>query len=540
LKSELMDWEEVSVVSVALAYTKLEYWDEKVFGLLGNRVITNLRDLEPRLLCMAMLSFAKSVAFVTGSTYIMNTILDQVQNPDGVQDESLLNRCSNREFATICFAAGKFMDTTATLENKIGTEKYQDMGMVDSDLAREFVNQVTWREMASFSMAELNLINYSVMRLKHRNTDFLRDMTDEFIRGAPELCPIEICNALYAFGRYQYVSLKFVSAMIEETRRRRLLETMEPESVAALVYSLGLMRVRDDETLEQVAVILTERVREFNPQQVSMVLYGLAVLGVRKHGRAVASAVLEDTCARVSQHSEMSLSVVIWAATLIAGTTSGIWILKLLFSPGFWSRPWLEAHYSMLYTALVALRVEAGIRVEELAGWSSCFQCNQEVTLSAQSRQNTRLAERLSNMKIRRDVNAFPPQLEGQPELGLRCDTVLEKLRLIIEIEGPKRCTIPLQRVLEAKEEELQEERADAREEARRLRSDGQRVRETDSIERLPLTGRVEEVISEARGLVECGLVGPANFKRRVARQCGCASSPSHSTRTRSTSATPC
>merc|ERR1719424_2716821 len=148
---------------------------------------------------MAMLSFAKSVAFVTGSTYIMNTILDQVQNIQGVQDESLLNRCSNREFATICFAAGKFMDTTASLDNKIGKEKYEDMGMVDSDLAREFLNQVRWREMASFSMQELNLINYSVMRLNHRDPDFLAQMTDEFIRGAPELSAVEITNSLYAF-----------------------------------------------------------------------------------------------------------------------------------------------------------------------------------------------------------------------------------------------------------------------------------------------------------------------------------------------------
>merc|ERR1719424_1357837 len=134
--------------------------------------------------------------------------------------------------------------------------------------------------------------------------------------------------------------------MIEETRRRRLLETMECESIAALIYSLGLMRVRDDETLEQVAMLLTERVREFTPQQVSMVLYGLAVLGVRKDGRAVVSAVLEDACARTSQYSDMALAVVAWSATLIAGTTSGIWILKLLFTPGFWSRPWAESHYS--------------------------------------------------------------------------------------------------------------------------------------------------------------------------------------------------
>mmetsp|Transcript_41860 Transcript_41860/g.108997 ORF Transcript_41860/g.108997 Transcript_41860/m.108997 type:complete len:791 (-) Transcript_41860:60-2432(-) len=529
LKSEMKDWNDVSVVAVALAYTKLEYWDDKVFGLLGNRVIMNLPELEPRLLCMSMLSFAKSVNFVSGAAYIMNTILEQIQNANAVQEESFLNQCSNREFATICFAAGKFTDELATMENKIGSEKWEDMGMVDSDLAREFLNQVKRRNLKNFTMAELNLINYSVMRLKHRDREFLREITDEFIFGAPELQPIEIVNALYAFGRYQYVSLKFVNAMIEETRRRNLLEEMEPASLATLIYSLGLMRVKDDETMERIAAIVTERVREFSPRQIAMVMYGLAVLGPTKHGREVASAVLEDAGARVSQYSEMSLSVVIWAAVLIAGTTSGIWILKIMFSPGFWNRPWSDAHHSMLYSVLIALRVEAGIEVEQFAGWRACFQCNEEITLAGTSRQNSRLGERLANLGVRREVNAYPPKLEGKPELGLRCDTVLEKLTLIIEVEGPKRNTIPLRRVLEQKEEKLQEERARAREEARRVLEakdeDGPRMkrpRENDLLDDiLPLTGKVEDVVAEARELVECDLVGPANFKRRVARACG-------------------
>ncbi|CAK0841543.1 unnamed protein product [Prorocentrum cordatum] len=50
---------------------------------------------------------------------------------------------------------------------------------------------------------------------------------------------IQIVNALYAFGRYQYVSLKFVNAMIEETRRRNLLEEMEPASLATLASPAG-------------------------------------------------------------------------------------------------------------------------------------------------------------------------------------------------------------------------------------------------------------------------------------------------------------
>uniref|UniRef100_A0A7S1PZI4 RAP domain-containing protein n=1 Tax=Alexandrium catenella TaxID=2925 RepID=A0A7S1PZI4_ALECA len=475
--------ETISIVNLAYAYSKLEYWNENVFASLGRSLIDCAKDLTTQQIVMASLCFAQSAGNIKESHFVMDELIRNA--------EKRLQEFDNRSFSTIAFAAGKYNKLKEDLETFKPNTGLSGMTMKDENsFAKEIMEEVKRRTFDSFTMTEINLINYSLMRMKCRDEDFLQNAAEQFVRNAAELGDVELVNAIYAFGRLEFVHLQFVHAMVAEVKRRNLLEEMSLSLVATLVYSLAICRIYEEEIMDQAAVIACKKVHEFEPQAMSMLLYGMAVLNATTHAEPLVSAVLEDLAFRYERYESVGVTVILWSSALLSGSTSGIWALKTLFHENFWSQSLTENQYTMLYSVFASLKAEEGIQAEELEGWYACRRLYEESTGENLGMQNRRLAERLALKTVAHQANAMVPALPGHREAGIRADIVIEKLKLVIEVEGPQRMTIPLDKAMVE-------------------------IGDND------VFGLPEDVISEVRSAVECGLTGSAAFKRRLLRQCG-------------------
>uniref|UniRef100_A0A7S0BAJ5 RNA-editing substrate-binding complex 8 protein HEAT repeats domain-containing protein n=1 Tax=Pyrodinium bahamense TaxID=73915 RepID=A0A7S0BAJ5_9DINO len=484
LRTGFDEFESLPLVCIASAYAKLECWNERLFASLGRSVIERLNDLPPRLVVMSALCFAQSTAALEESSFIMESILKGV--------EPRLNEFTNRDLSTISFAAGKFRQLSEAIDH----DKPRAMYEAKDPFAKEVIEQVDRRTFESFTMQEMNLITYGLMRLQHRDEKFLLKAANQFVKNAAELTSVEIVNALYAFGRLEFVHLQFVHAMVEEVRRRNLVPEMTNLEMATLAYSLGLCRISVEEIMDAIAVQVVGRARECSGQGLAMVLWSMAVVNAKTHAEPLVSACLEEVSARGTQFDSSSISIIFWSSAILSGTASAVWALKIFFMPGFWSQGLDERSYAMIYHMYAALRAEAGLAMEELDGWYMCRRIYEEITGANIGQQNQRLSQRLRMQTIAHLANAMVPALEGFPEAGVRADIVIEKLQLIIEVEGPMRNVIPLDKAVAA-------------------------MAEIEGEEGKEICGRTEEVIAEVRSEIECGLTGSAAFKRRLLRKCG-------------------
>merc|ERR1719336_2801425 len=77
-----------------------------------------------------------------------------------------------------------------------------------------------------------------------------------------------------------------------------------------------------------------------------------------------------------------------------------------------------------------------------------CRRLYEELTGATYGEQHQRLAKRLRIQQITHQANTMVPTLDGYREAGMRADIVLENLTLVIEVEGPQRMTIPLDKVM--------------------------------------------------------------------------------------------
>jgi len=470
--------EPLSLICTAYAYSKLEYWNANIFSSLGRSLIDCMKDLDSRLFIMASLCFAYSAGNLKESHFVMDEILRNAENR--------LQDLDNRGFATIVFAAGKYHQ----LKEDVETYKPVLNLQVENAFAKEVVVEVQRREYESFTMTEMNLICYGLMRMKYRNEENLQEFAGQFVTNAAELSTVEVLNALYAFGQMNFVHLQFIHAMVAEIKRRNLMDEMDTGQVAVLVYSLALCRICDEELMDKAAVITCQKVHEFGAQSMSMVIWGLAVLNCTAHAEPLVSACLEEVCLRNAQFDPSNIALIFWGSAILAGSSSALWALETLFQAGFWSQNFEEKHYAMFYLMYASLRVEAGMSAEDLDGWYMCRRIYELSTGERMGQQNERVAERLALKKVAHKANAMPPALQGFREAGIRADVVIERLKLVIEVEGPQRMTIPLDKTMA----ELGDD---------------------------DVCGAPEDVISQVRQAVECGLTGSAAFKRRLLRKCG-------------------
>lgn len=488
-RSGLDDFEDLTVSCLAFAYAKLEYWDDKTFALLGKRMVATLPELSPRQVVMCSMCFAQSVAVLeeSGSTMkrIEAAMLDRLDEFD------------NRSLATFCFAVGKFRQLTEVLDFEGRRPKVRGPSL--DPLAIAFQKQVDKRGIGTFNMAEANLIVYSLMRMKHRDEALLATMALQLARSAPELQTVEIVNVLYAFARLDFLHIELVNAMVGEIKRRDLIRSSDTthESIAAIAYSLGLLHVKEDEVMDTVAAALCERVREFSSQSMSMILWGMAVTNCRNNAEPLISTCLEDMASRVDQFPPMTASIILWASALLTGPASAIWMLQVFFHPNFWAQNFEKPALAMIYHALAGLQAEAGLNVQDMQGWSSCRACYEELSGQSVGQQNQRLSDRLRMQNMQHQASAMVPA-RGVREAGMRVDIVIESLNLVIEVEGPTRFCIPLDKLME------------------KLATPG------DAAASEPRKyGRPDEVLQDSRSVIECSLSGAAAFKRRLLRKCG-------------------
>jgi len=476
-RTNLDDWDPLSVCCMAYAYTKLEYRDDAAYKLMGRKTLEQLAILTPHQIAMVAMSFAKVSGVLEESTYTMEGI------QRGVSER--LDEFTNRDLTTYCFAVGKYRQLTTVVDVMQGIQ-FND----DDPIAQELLEQVDKRGIEKFSMMELNLINYSLMRLRFRNEDFLEQAARQFIKRAQELTSVELINCMYAFAKLEYVHIQFIIAMLEEVKRRNMLQTMEKLEIATLAYSLAVCRVRDDTLMDEISKMTCESVREMEPQSIAMVVWAMAVTNSRANADALASAVLEDMARRIRDYHPVAISCVMWGCAILAGSASALSQLKVIFSKDFWTNSWESPGYAMMYYMMTTLQAEEGLQMQDVSGWYACRRIYEELTGQRMGIQNSRLSERLRIHQIPHLANAMVPTLEGFRNAGVRSDIVIERLKLIIEVEGPQRMTVPLAKIKE-------------------------------QIEDKDLIGRPDDVLSEARSAIECNLTGSASWKRRLLRRCG-------------------
>lgn len=492
-RTQMKDASPLDLACLCYAFAKLEYWDKSIMSLLGKRVVQEAKEFTPQMLSMAGLCFAASAAHMQETASSMETMLRTV--------EDRMSEFAHRDLSTIAFAVGKFRYLT-----KVRTLEEEFQGTIDNRLpfasnsstekdpiVVKLLDEVNRREMESFTMQELNLINYALMRMDHRDPVFLESAARLFEANAAELMHIEIVNVLYSYGKNKFLHVGLVKGMIEEIVRRNELEEMDTLAIATFAYSLAVHQVRQEDIMDRIAEIGCEKVRDFSPQQLAMLVWSMAVLNCRNNAEALVSAIAEEMASDLARFDHSSICIIMWACSILSGPAGGLWMLKIFFSQSFWTREFTNQGYTMLYHLMVSLNAEMGLPIKELKGYYICRQIYEESMRSVMGQQHARLSERLRLQRIPHQANAMAPQLEGFPEAGVVVDVAIPKLKLVIEVEGPQRSTIPLEKLKEKLEEE------------------------GGSIN----AGEIAEVLTSAREFVECGLTGAAAFKRRLLRKCG-------------------
>ncbi|CAK9090826.1 unnamed protein product [Durusdinium trenchii] len=507
VQTGLEDCEPLTVACFCYAYGKLEYFERQVLATLGQRTLKLVDDFSPRMLNMALLGLAAA----TGQMEELDPVLEKLK----VVVEDRMAELSYRDVSTCAFAFGKYSLLSREREEaleapgSVNREKWA-RGIVTDQKDEAFVkalkDEVLRRDHESFTMAELNLIVYALMRMKHRDQDFLGVCARLFEENSAELMLVEILNILYAFGRVDYIQMGLVQRLIEELERRNEWETWEPLHWATLSYSLAVNQVRHERLMDRIAIHFCEHIREFDERSISMLAWGLAFLNCRNHGEAVASVLAEELSRRSHEFSSLSLTVSFWAVALLGGKSAALQTMNVMFKEGFWSRDFGVSGYSQLYMCMACWQAELGIQVDQLVGYEVCRKCYEETTILYMGEQHRRLSDRLRVQQIPHQANSMAPTLDNFNDAGVRADIIIEKLKLVIEVEGPQRSTIPMELLAEKlKEEEPEDGAGESRRESRRT----------------VLAGERAEVLVQAREYVECGLSGSAAWKRRLLRSCG-------------------
>lgn len=507
LETGLSDCEPLTVASFCYCYGKLEYWERNVLALLAQRSLELVEDLSPRMLVMTLLGLSSAV----GQMEELDETLEKMK----VVVEDRMQSLSHRDLSTLAFAFGKYsllarerQEMVMSQENIKRKKSALDFNAIEAEpFIKALKDEVIRRDHDTFTMQELNLLVYALMRMEHRDQEFLSVCAQRFEENAAELMLVEILNILYAFGKLDYLPLSLVETLLEKIHRRDEWDQMDPAAWSVLSYSLALNQVRYEKLMDRIAVHFCEHVREYSDQSISMLLWGLAFLNCRNHGEVVASTCLEEI-ARRGEFSNTSLAICFYAAAILGGKAAALPAMNVMMMEGFWRRDFTVASYAQIYSMLACWQAELGLPVEELVGHTVCRSCYEDTTSRYMGEQHRRLSDRLRIQRIPHEANAMAPALDTVGEAGVRADIVIPKLRLVIEVEGPQRSTIPMELLTEKLREEDQA----------LLEGDGKKPAE---IRKTVIAGERSDVLVQAREYVECGLSGAAAFKRRLLRSCG-------------------
>ncbi|CAJ1363705.1 unnamed protein product [Effrenium voratum] len=490
-ETQLSDCQPLNLACLCYTYGKLEYWERKAVSALARQLTQVMEDFSPRMLCMSAMGLAQAA----GQLEDVDDALDRMK----LLVEDRMADLTHREVSTLAFAFGKYAllarERKAAIEGRRLERKKlsvdENTTMEIDPFVKALKDEVIRRDHESWTMTELNLIVYALMRMEHRDEDFLEISALVFQKGAAELMLVEILNILYSYGRLDFLNVSLVERLLQELERRNEYDSFEPSHWATLAYSLAINQVRHEPLMDRIALHFCEHIREYEDQSLQMTLYGLAVLNCRNHGEVVASAAAEELARRDLTNSTLPQGI--FAVALLAGPSASLHVMSLMFRPGFWDRDFAELGYTMLYHLMASWQAELKLPVQELVGHTVCRRCYEEATATYMGEQHRRLSDRLRIQQIPHQANCMVSALDGFAEAGVRGDICIPKIKLIIEVEGPQRNTVPLELLMD------------------KLREVGSKLNGGDR----------GEVLSQAREHVECGLSGSAAFKRRLLRSCG-------------------
>jgi len=485
---------EHDLVRLASGFSSLSYLDEKTFGALGRRIVASIEALSTKQLSNACRAYAGVALGLPESHFVMESLLHGME----LQQHDL----SNEELVIVAVAAANFQKVTEDPIDDTGIGRqgpnwiqrrlYQTRGGA-STTAQMIVEQMELRSLESFSTRHLILLVTSLMRLRLRDEDVLSDAASLLAENAAELRMREICEALSAYAHLDFVHIPFVNAMLGEVHRRGLLQQMNTTAVAVLAYSLARCRILDEQIMGQIAAIACSQRREFSAQQLTMVMWSMATLCVKENTEVLANACMEDICKRSTHYHKLSIATCCWAFAIISSGGCALWAIGVLLSDGFGAQNFTPIEFSMVYHLCISMRVDHGLAMHELAGWQMARRWYDETSSCDISMQCRRLASRLRIQGILHVANCIVPRLEGFPEAGVQADIILERLKLIIEVDGTAKMAIPLNKTL----------------------------MEQTSIDLHGISGKPYEVIRHVRQIAECGMIGAAAWKRRLLRKGG-------------------
>jgi len=510
LENGLEQWSPLTTCILCYAFAKLKYEsNESIWATCGSHIKAHYKDLEPKALTMALYSFALASEQSEEARRIMPELINGITGRIATFD--------HRQFTTFCFAVGRFR-LFSPMESQQSTFKKDPW-------AELLWNEAKVRKWETFSMTEANLITYSLMRLCFRDDDFLKSIGETFPKRAIELTTTELINVLYACAKLDFLHIELVKSVLEEIKRRDLLAEMSELNLATLSYSLALMRIRVDWVMDEVAIQMCKRIQYFKPQSIHMAVWSLAVLDCNKHAEALACVVLEDIRRRLNDFPMSTVCCVLWAISIIAGSSSTIKLLNILLDERLKQRSvdMEQEAYCMLYLAYASLYVESGINVDQISGWYLCRQLYETTVL--QSQQNKRLSDLMKISRVPHKANEMVPALDGQRDPCVVGDIVLESLQIVIEVEGPHRMFLPFEELVAEIEIQKKAEvaRIENKKKTDKKSGDEEKSGDEDDTYTPPeeFAGSPEEVLGEARELMECQLTGTAQFKRRLLRQSG-------------------
>mmetsp|Transcript_5806 Transcript_5806/g.13810 ORF Transcript_5806/g.13810 Transcript_5806/m.13810 type:complete len:990 (-) Transcript_5806:90-3059(-) len=451
---EMLD--QAAVCTLMYGFAKLDYFDVNLFGKLSRRLVDLKSSLTGRQINMATLACSLTVAKLQEAVYVLEEL--------GRAVSERIDEFDDRFISQYALAMGR----AALVQREQGMgNRMQDMpsdnqdpipnAIIDSVIGKRVLmdrgsqgRAGSSRELKNFALSELNLITYGLMRMQCRNEDYLQRTCLLFSRRAAELTDIELVNVLYAHAKLQFVHIEMIHALLEEIQRRDMLKTFDPLQVATVAYSMALYRLRSDWLFDGIVTQMCNNISEYTAQQISMVCWSCAVLNFRPHAEVLASISIEAMVEKWSTGDAnlRNFMLTLWACTVLAGKSCGLWLLEAILSYRFMDYMTDETELSMLHQILATLHAELGIATEEMRGAETALKCYQETT-DRIGRQNDDLSRLLNLKDISHKKNFMVPALPGRVAPLVRGDIIVEKLRLIAEVEGPKRWTLPLDKTYE-------------------------------------------------------------------------------------------
>eukprot|EP00927_Polykrikos_kofoidii_P035845 TRINITY_DN30357_c0_g1_i1.p1 TRINITY_DN30357_c0_g1~~TRINITY_DN30357_c0_g1_i1.p1 ORF type:complete len:624 (-),score=78.53 TRINITY_DN30357_c0_g1_i1:243-2114(-) len=134
-----------------------------------------------------------------------------------------------------------------------------------------------------FNVRDLSTIVYALGYLQFCHDELLSDVCELAIHRLPQFGPQSVANMVHGFGQLRFQHDEFVSAVASQMTAPSRLAACEDRHVSSILYSMQLLRHRNDGLLLAVCNDATLRLGEWDARSICTLVFALGGLGAPPH-----------------------------------------------------------------------------------------------------------------------------------------------------------------------------------------------------------------------------------------------------------------